>query len=97
MNLVTLGAGTVGSGIVTHSGIHDLGGSGGQTPSPNLKTFFHPLAATCNPLCPPPAWVSERVVMNSLKAEKHLFLFLISPWLPSSTFFRISEVSIRDC
>ena len=83
-NLLTLGAGTVGSGIVTHPGICVLGGSGGQTPSPNLNTFFHPLAATCNPGCPPPAWV-ERVVMKSLKAEKRLFRSLISPWLPSST------------
>ena len=55
VNLVTLGAGTVGSGIVTHSGIHDLGGSGGQTPSPNLKDFppttcsylYSRLSSTC--------------------------------------------------
>ena len=45
-NLLTLGAGTVGSGIVTHSGTCALGGSGGQTPSPNFNTFFHPLSAT---------------------------------------------------
>jgi hypothetical protein len=45
-NLLTLGIGTVGSDIVTHSGTCPFGGSGSQMLSPNLNTFFHPLAAT---------------------------------------------------
>ena len=89
-NLPTLGPGVVGSEIVTQPGTCPLGGSGGHTPSLNFNTFFHPLAATCAPGCPPPACVSVRVVvMKSLKAEKHLLRFLISSWLPSSTLMTL--------